>query len=72
MVGRGVRGAAPLTEKRLAFERLVNAGVSNGEACRQVGVNRKTGVRWRLGRKVRLPDGRSVEYAPVVNNGSLG
>jgi len=37
-----------LTEKREQFARLIGQGVSNSEACRLVGVNRKTGTRWRL------------------------
>ena len=36
-----------LTEKREQFARLIGQGVSNSEACRLVGVNRKTGTRWR-------------------------
>jgi len=67
MAGRGVPGPVPRTDKRVLFERLINAGVTNSEACRAVGVNRKTGTRWRLGRSVPLPDGRFREYAAVIN-----
>lgn len=34
-----------LTEKRDHFAALIRQGVSNSEACRLVGVNRKTGTR---------------------------
>ena len=68
MVGRGVPGSAPLTQQRREFERLIAAGVGNAEACRRVGVNRRTGTRWRFGRVVRLADGRALDYPPVINN----
>ena len=44
---------------------LIAQGVSNSEACRLVGINRKTGNRWRYGRKVRNSAGALVIYAPV-------
>jgi hypothetical protein len=39
----GRPGSAPQTEKREWFARLIAQGVSNSQACRIVGVNRKTG-----------------------------
>lgn len=38
-----------MTEVRAAFARLIAQGVSNSEACRIVGINRRTGatVPWR-------------------------
>ena len=47
-VGR-LRGV-PLTAERHRFAELVRQGVNNSEACRIVGINRKTVTRWRLGR----------------------
>jgi len=48
--GRGkARGPAPLFEQRAEFTLLMSLGVSNAEACRRVGVNRRTGTRWRCG-----------------------
>jgi transposase, IS30 family len=44
---------------------LIAQGVSNSEACRLVGINRKTGNRWRYGRRVRNSAGAVVIYAPV-------
>lgn len=39
----GRPGPAPQTEKREWFARLIAQGVSNSQACRIVGVNRRTG-----------------------------
>lgn len=66
MVGRGRPGIGPLTEKRQEFARLSRAGVSISEACRRVGVCRKTGMRWRHGRIVTAADGRARHYPSVV------
>jgi transposase, IS30 family len=65
-MGRGVRGVAPQVEKREQFARLIAQGVSNSRACQIVGINRKTGTRWRLGRTITLPDGRKRHYLPVI------
>ncbi|WP_350339520.1 helix-turn-helix domain-containing protein [Pengzhenrongella frigida] len=64
------RGAEPLTAQREAFVRLIARGVSNAEACRVVGVHRRTGTRWRLGRTVISSSGSAlrrprVDLAPV-------
>jgi IS30 family transposase len=45
---------------------LIARGVSNSEACRVVGIDRKTGNRWRYGRKVRNSAGALVIYPPVM------
>jgi IS30 family transposase len=52
-------------EKQQRYLQLIAQGVNNSEACRQVGVDRKTGNRWRYGRKVRNSAGAVVIYAPV-------
>jgi len=54
-----------LTERQDKFVRLIAQGVSNAEACRMVGVNRRTGTRWRFGRSVLNTAGEAVEYPPV-------
>lgn len=54
---RGVPGPAPLTRQREEYAKLIARGVSNSEACRLVGVNRKTGTRWRYGRTIPARDG---------------
>jgi transposase, IS30 family len=66
MAGRGRPGPAPQTAKREQFARLIGRGVSNAEACRIVGVNAKTGKRWRHGRIITSSGGRRLHYPPVV------
>ena len=39
---------------------LIAQGVNNSEACRQVGIDRKTGNRWRYGRSVKNFAGERV------------
>ncbi len=57
MAGMGRPGVEPLSEQRAEFVRLIAQGVSNTEACRTLGVNRRTGTRWRFGRSVPNPRG---------------
>jgi IS30 family transposase len=52
-------------EKQQRYLRLIAQGVNNAEACRQVGINRKTGNRWRYGRTLRNSAGARVHYPPV-------
>ena len=52
-------------EKQLRYVRLIAQGVNNSEACRLVGINRKTGNRWRYGRSVLNTVGEPVHYPPV-------
>jgi transposase len=47
---RRPQGRKPLRREREAYFQLVKQGYSNNEACRLVGINRKTGSRWRHGR----------------------
>lgn len=54
-----------LTEKQEQFGRLIAAGVSNAQACRTVGINRRTGTRWQRGRTIRNTAGEPVHYPPV-------
>jgi IS30 family transposase len=62
----GRRGVAPQTAKREQWARLTERGVSNSEACRIVGINVRTGKRWRHGRTVTTAGGRRLHYAPVI------
>lgn len=59
---RGVPGPAPLSGQREEYARLIARGVSNAEASRIVGVNRRTGTRWRYGRSVPSRDGGTRQY----------
>ncbi len=60
------RPGVALTEVRRAFERLIAQGVSNSEACRVAGINRRTGTRWRYGRDIPATGGRTLRYPPVI------
>ena len=66
------RGAEPLTAQREAFVRLIAGGVSNAEACRVVGVHRRTGTRWRLGCTVISSSGSELHYQPVTTTTAPG
>jgi transposase, IS30 family len=65
--GRHGRPGVPLTEVRQAFGRLIAQGVSNSEACRIVGINRRTGTRWRYGRDIPASAGRTLHYPRLIN-----
>lgn len=54
-----------LTEKQEQFGRLIAQGMSNSEVCRVVGINRRTGTRWRYGRTVCSTAGEAVHYPAV-------
>ena len=69
---RKTRGGVLLVEEREWFARLVAQGVSNAEACRIVGINRKTGIRWRYGRTIRNTAGEAVHYLPVRVHSAYG
>ena len=65
-MAHGRPGPAPQTAKREQFARLIARGVSNSEACRIVGVNRRTGKRWRHGRTITSSSGARLHYPPVI------
>ncbi|GHB20338.1 IS30 family transposase [Streptomyces chryseus] len=58
-----VQGRRPLSEERRLYLQLMQQGVSNREACRIVGINEKTGRRWRNGR---APSGGNVGASPIT------
>jgi transposase-like protein len=66
-MGKGRPGPAPQTAKRELFAALIGRGVSNSQACRIVGINRRTGKRWRHGRTITSSSGRRLHYAPVID-----
>ena len=47
---RGRPSGGMLVEEQEWFGRLIAQGVGNSEACRIVGIDRRTGTRWRYGR----------------------
>ena len=63
--GRRTPAGGVQAEKQQRYLRLIAQGVNNSEACRLVGIDRKTGNRWRYGRKVRNSAGALVIYPPV-------
>jgi len=63
--GRKTRHGEMVVEKQERFVRLIGQGVSNSEACRIVGINRRTGARWRYGRTILNTAGEPVHYPPV-------
>jgi transposase, IS30 family len=56
-----------LTEREDRFVRLIAQGVPNAEASRIVGINRRTGTRWRFGRTILNTAGEPVHYPPVYS-----
>jgi transposase, IS30 family len=63
--GRKTRRGVMVVEKQERFVRLIAQGVSNSQACRVVGINRRTGTRWRYGRTILNRAGEPVHYPPV-------
>jgi IS30 family transposase len=61
----GRRGPKPDYAKREAYARLIADGVPPARACRVVGVNPRTGKRWRHGRRVKS-GGRVLNLPPVI------
>ncbi|GAA4976446.1 hypothetical protein GCM10025331_84220 [Actinoplanes utahensis] len=59
-------GAGPEQAKRDHYLRLMAQGMNNSAACREVGINRRTGTRWRYGRNITGSDGESRVYPPIA------
>ena len=60
---RTAQGRRRLVREREEYFRLMDQGLSSREACRRVGINIRTGKRWRNGRN---PSGRN-KAAPPAN-----
>lgn len=60
-------GAKPLTSQRDEYRALMRQGLSNAAASRIVGVNRKTGHRWRYGRSVMTRTGEVRTYPAITS-----
>ncbi|MEV6495307.1 IS30 family transposase [Actinoplanes sp. NPDC051633] len=63
---RRLHGSKKLHVERQAFLDLVTRGVSTSEACRRVGVNRKTGHRWQHGSTSTTKAGQRRVHPPVA------
>ncbi len=63
------RPSGGATDKQEQFTRLIGQGVTNSQACRIVGINRRTGTRWRYGRTILNTTGDPVHYPPVSTPG---
>ena len=59
-------GAQPLTSQRERYVALMRQGMGNAAASRVVGVNRKTGHRWRHGRTVTDRTGQVRTYPAIT------
>jgi IS30 family transposase len=60
-------GGPPLADQRRLYIELMSKGMSNTAACRVVGVNRRTGTRWRRGRTITNRAGQPRTYKPIVD-----
>lgn len=63
----GHRGPEPLHDKREAYARLIAEGIPSVRACRMVGINPRTGKRWRNGRRI-TSGGRVLDLPAVITN----
>ncbi len=58
----GQEGRRTLVREREEYFRLMDQGLTSVEACERIGINRRTGKRWRNGRAV---SGRFKAVKPV-------
>lgn len=60
-------GPVGKTAERARYIELTRQGLTNSEICRMLGIDRKTGSKWRNGRRERDPRTEVVrQYAPIV------
>lgn len=64
-VSKGRPGRQPMTEKRELYVRLMDQGMSNSAACRQLGIDRKTEHWWKNGGVV-VRNGVTRVVAPIT------
>ena len=55
-----------MTDKRVEYARLIRQGVSVSEACRRLGIDRKTGHWWKNGGNI-TRNGITTFVAPVID-----
>jgi IS30 family transposase len=63
---RTPQGRRKLSRERAAYSRLMRQGYSNTQACRIVGVDRRTGQKWRNGRKPTGTQRTAMEPQPTL------
>ncbi|WP_030211129.1 IS30 family transposase [Streptomyces sp. NRRL S-87] len=63
---RTAQGPKKLVRERETYFRLMQQGLSNEHACQIVGVNEKTGRRWRHGRSPQVKRKAGPAHRPVV------
>jgi len=63
---QGRPGPEPLNAERDLYRLLMAQGMGNSQACREIGINRRTGTRWRYGRTVDARDGRQPHHYPPI------
>lgn len=59
-------GRQPMVDKQREFARRIKQGVSSSEACRRLGIDRKTGHWWKNGGQV-TRNGVTGIVEPVIN-----
>jgi hypothetical protein len=60
-------GGPGKTAERARYIQLTRQGLNNAEICRMLGIERKTGSKWRNGYRVRDPKtGKVRQYVPIV------
>jgi hypothetical protein len=64
---KGRSGRQPMTDKRLEYVRLIRMGLSNSEACRRLGIDRKTGHWWKNGGSV-TRNGITRVVEPIIDH----
>ena len=65
-------GGPPLSDQRALYIELMANGMSNSAACKLVGINRRTGTRWRCGRTVINSAGNPRVYKPIIDSVDIG
>ena len=63
---RKLGGRPRLKQQMDLYRKLMLEGLNNSAACRMVGVSRRTGQRWRLGRNLVNRRGQVVAYPPLL------
>ena len=65
-MGSRRRDHFPLTDRRAQYLRLIEQETSDAEACRDIGVKRKTGTRWKHGRRYTNRAGETRLYQALA------